>query len=391
MTGVDEQVFAARLMLSWVMEPGSKALHDLVAQAGPVDAWRRIVSGRVQPRLAEAVAARLGGQDPVRVVSRLRAQARRLGVAIVTPESPDWPPCLDDLSKISVDGDEPIERDVFPPHAIWLRGPLSLTAVAQRSIAIVGARASTSYGSFVASDLAHGLTQRGWTVISGGAYGIDASAHRGAMTTGGRTVAVLASGVDQPYPVGNAALFEEIAETGLLISEWPPGSAPHRVRFLIRNRVIAALARGTIVVEAAARSGSRQTLRRARQLGRRAMAVPGPVNSTMSVGCHDELRRDGDDRVRLVASVEHVLEEVGAIGEDLAAAAQGPLRPLDLLSTLEKQIIDATPPRGGASAQQIAAAVSLPVTYVMSTLPTLELRGFVKRREDGSYHLTPKP
>jgi DNA processing protein len=319
-------------------------------------------------------------------VAGLRQQAHRLGVTIVVPESPEWPSRLDDLAGISVDCDEPIERDTFPPHALWLRGPLPLAATA-RSVAIVGSRASTRYGVHVASDLAYRLARQGMTIISGGAYGIDAAAHRGAITAGGSTIASLASGVDQPYPTGNSGLFEEIAETGLLISEWPPGCAPHRVRFLIRNRVIAALSRGTVMVEAAARSGARQTLRRARQLGRVAMVVPGPITSATSVGCHDELRREGDELVRLVASADHVLEEVGAIGEGLNATARGPVHARDLLSTLEKQILDATPRTAGATAEQIAATVSLPVTYVLATLPSLEIRGHVRRGENGAYRL----
>ena len=390
MTEVDEQVLAARLGLSWVREPGSKALYELVERMGPVDAWRSVITGRAGDEIAKVTSARLNGRDPARVLAGLRKAAERLGVIILVPESPDWPSALDDLAAISVEGDEPIERDTFPPQALWLRGALPLEATAGRSVAIVGSRASTEYGEHVASELAYRLARQGWAIISGGAYGIDAAAHRGAITAGGGTIATLASGVDRPYPAGNSGMFEEIAEAGLLISEWPPGSAPHRVRFLIRNRVIAALSRGTIMVEAAARSGARQTLRRARQLGRVAMAVPGPATSSMSVGCHEELRREGEDRVRLVANADHVLEEIGMIGDGLAGVPQGPVRPIDLLTTLEKQIIDATPRGTGATALEIAATVSLPVTYVLATLPALELRGHVKRGKDGTYRLSLK-
>ncbi|HZM83579.1 MAG TPA: DNA-processing protein DprA [Candidatus Limnocylindrales bacterium] len=389
MEDVEESVLEARLGLSWVREPGSKALYTLVQQMGPVDAWRSLTTDRAMGNLRQAAASRLRGRDPARIVAELRRAAHRLGVTIVVPESPQWPSGLDDLAAISVDGIEPIERDTFPPHALWLRGPLPLE-VTGRSIAIVGSRASTDYGEHVASELAYRLARGGWTVVSGGAYGIDAAAHRGAISAGGNTIATLASGVDHPYPTGNSHMFDEIAEAGLLISEWPPGSAPHRVRFLIRNRVIAALTRGTVMVEASARSGARQTLRRARQLGRVAMAVPGPVTSMMSIGSHEELRREGDERVRLVASADHVLEEVGAIGDGLTAVPQGPVRPFDLLSTLEKQIIDATPHGSGATAEQIAANVGLPVTYVLATLPSLEMRGHVKRGQDGAYRLALK-
>lgn len=387
---VDEEVFAARLMLGWVREPGSKALYELVRRFGPVEAWQRIASGRVESSLAQAAAARLRGMQPARVTAGLLRDAERLGVTILIPESPQWPSALDDLVRISVEGGDPIDRDTFPPHTLWVRGALPVEQLTQRCVAIVGARASSEYGRHMACELAYGLAQRGWIVVSGGAFGIDAAAHRGAMAADGQTISILASGVDRAYPVGNTAMFEHIVQNGLLVSEWPPGSEPHRVRFLIRNRVIAAISRGTIMVEAALRSGARQTLRRARQLGRVAMAVPGPATSETSQGCHEELRREGDDSVRLVSTTEHVLDEIGSIGQDLASVPRGPVRPLDLLSTLEKQIFDATPRVGGATPQQIAATVSLPVAYVLAALPALETRGYLKRAEDGTYRLTLK-
>ena len=159
-----------------------------------------------------------------------------------------------------------------------------LDELVDRSVAIVGSRASTAYGEHVAGELGHQLAERGWTVVSGGAFGIDAAAHRGALAAEAPTVAVLACGVDRPYPAAHGALLHRIAETGLLVSEWPPGAAPHRHRFLVRNRLIAALTRGTVVVEAAARSGAQATARRARKLGRQVLVVPGPVTSAMSVG-----------------------------------------------------------------------------------------------------------
>ena len=167
---------------------------------------------------------------------------------------------------------------------------------------------ATAYGEHVAAQLGYGLAERGWTVVSGGAFGIDAAAHRGALAAGGCTVAVLACGIDRPYPVSHTALFERIGEHGLLLSEWPPGADPHRRRFLIRNRVIAALTRGTVLVEAGVRSGARFTLGRARALNRLAMAVPGPVTSAMSVGSHEELRTGG---TILVADADHVIDAVG--------------------------------------------------------------------------------
>lgn len=388
MTGVDEQILSARVVLAWLAEPGSRALHQLVARHGPVEALRLLASGSLTGHLAEAAAARLGGREPTRLADQLREHSRRIGAEIIVPESKLWPAALDDLARLGSGCTDRIDTETLPPHALWLRGPLPIDEAVNRCVAIVGARASTSYGDHVASDLAHGLADRGWTIISGGAFGIDASAHKGALAADGATIAVMACGVDRFYPAGNSALLERITHQGLIISEWPPGAAPHRVRFLIRNRVIAALARGTIMVEASARSGARQTLRRARQLGRRAMAVPGPITSDMSVGCHEELRRDGDDRVRLVTTVPQVLEEIGAVGDDLAPRATGPSRAHDSLSMLEQHLVDATP-HGGAGVEQIAAAAGVPVLYAVAALPVLEMRGHVQREPDGTYRLRP--
>ena len=211
-------------------------------------------------------------------------------------------------------GSDTIARDTDPPQCLWLRGPLPLDEACERSVAIVGSRASTAYGAHVAAQLAYGLVERGWTVVSGGAFGIDAAAHRAALAADGRTVAVLACGIDRAYPVTHTALFQRIGEHGLLLTEWPPGADPHRRRFLIRNRVIAALTRGTVLVEAG-RSGPVHAGGRARALNRLVMAVPGPVTSAMSVGSHEELRTGG---TILVADADHVIDAVGSIGTDLA-------------------------------------------------------------------------
>jgi DNA processing protein len=269
---------------------------------------------------------------------------------------------------------------------VWLRGEPSLAEVCERSVSVVGARASTSYGDHVAGELAFGLAERGWTIVSGGAYGIDAAAHRGALAAGGCTVAVLACGIDRPYPAAHASLFDRIGDRGLLLSEWPPGSDPHRHRFLIRNRVIAAATLGTLVVEANVRSGARNTLARARLLGRVRMAVPGPVTSAMSVGCHEEMRQ-GD--VIVVATVAHVLDAVGRIGADLAPVVRAEESPRDRLTALQQQVLDGVRPRKMLGAEQIAATVGVSEQDARRTLPALELAGFVTA-VDGGYRLRRK-
>jgi DNA processing protein len=227
----------------------------------------------------------------------------------------------------------------------------------------------------VANELAYGLADRGWTIVSGGAFGIDAVAHRGALAAAGTTIAVLACGVDRPYPAGHAGLFERILEGGgLLLSEWPPGSDPHKHRFLIRNRVIAAVTRGTVVVEASARSGARFTLNRARLLGRQALVVPGPVTSELSQGCHEELRTEN---TRLVTSVAEVIEEVGSIGEELGVPARGAEQPHDRLTPLQAQVLDGVLPRRVRTAEEVAVASGVSARDARSTLPGLELLGFV--------------
>ena len=176
----------------------------------------------------------------------------------------------------------------------------------------IGTHLMEAYGEHVAAALGLGLADRGCSVVSGGAYGIDAAAHRGALTSGrAPTIAVLACGVDVAYPRGNDRLLAGIAGRGLLVSEHPPGSSPLRMRFLVRNRLIAGLAAGTVVVEAGLRSGAQRTAADARALGRPVMAVPGPVTSGRSAGCHRMIR----DGAVLVTRVEEVLEEVGRIGQ----------------------------------------------------------------------------
>jgi DNA processing protein len=212
---------------------------------------------------------------------------------------------------------------------------------------------------------------------------------RGALAAQVPTVAVLACGVDRPYPAAHGALFHRIAETGLLISEWPPGCAPLRHRFLVRNRLIAGLTRGTVVVEAAARSGAQATARRASRLGRQVLVVPGPVTSAMSVGCH-ELLRESELGAVLVASGAHVIEAVGGIGTDLADPPERPIGPRDGLSDLAGRILDACPVRTGASPERLAAVAGCDVLEVLRVLPALEIADLVQWTGTG-WRLSPPP
>jgi DNA processing protein len=210
---------------------------------------------------------------------------------LLTPESEAWPAQLEDLAN--------------PPFGLIYRGDVSL--LRSESISIVGSRNPTSYGVRVANEFASGLADREWTVISGGAYGIDTSAHQGALAAEGRTIAVLGSGLNQRYPTGNERLFKDIELHGLLISEVLPNVHAHPARFLIRNRIIASLSRGTIVVEAAYRSGSLRTARDAAEIFRVVMATPGSITSPASDGCHKLI---ANREAELVTSIDDVMELV---------------------------------------------------------------------------------
>lgn len=383
MTALDE-ARVARIVLAHAAEPGRRDLGELVRSVGPVAALELVHAGSLPPSLHEVVAARLSTLDPVADATRATDLATRIGARIITPEDEQWPARIEDLVRISTQGANTIERDTDPPHAIWLRGQASLREACERAVAIVGSRASTGYGDHVAADLAYGLAERGWTVISGGAFGIDAAAHRGALAASGLTIAVLAGGVEKAYPPAHHLLFDRITDSGLLLSEWPPGTNPHRHRFLVRNRLIAALAAGTVLVEANLRSGARFTLRRTRQLNRMAMVVPGPVTSAMSTGAHEELR--AEQPTTLVTRVDQVLEAIGRIGSDLAVQGQAEPAGRDALSILQRQVLDGVRPRKLLSAEQIAAAVGVPARHVRATMPALQRAGFVTA-EGAGYRL----
>ena len=398
---VSPAVRRARAWLSRALEPGSVAAWRYVEHAGPVAAVEALRAGSA-PSAVQALVGTRAEQD-VSDDDLLRAD--RCGARLVVPEDDEWPGlalhCLSVASARQAaeraDGGRAPDRttSLVPPLALWVRGDLRLDDAVDRSVALVGSRASTAYGEHVAAEFAHGLGERGWTTVSGGAYGIDAASHRGALAAGAPTVAVLACGVDRVYPVAHSALFSRILDGGLLVSEWPPGCAPLRHRFLVRNRLIAGLTRGTVVVEAAARSGALATAHRARDLGRTVMAVPGPVTSAMSAGCHELLRdrEQGDDQRAapvLVASAAHVVETVGRIGEDLAPLPDRPADVRDELSDVARRVLDACPVRRGVPPERLASVAGVAVVEVLRVLPALELAGLVEWTGTG-WRIAPPP
>jgi DNA processing protein len=392
--GVSEEVLFARAFLNRIAEPASIPLWLAVRRMGPVAAAQAIRAGEVAGLVSEATAARVDQVDPY---ADLEAAQRR-GVRLVVPESDEWPHFA--FSALEAAGLRRAERfvngdrthaesgELIPPLALWVKGTVDLATVGVRSVAVVGARSATEYGERLARELAAGLSEHTVTVVSGGAHGIDAAAHRGALAVGGDTVLVSAGGLDRPYPPGNAGLFDHVGESGLLVSESPPGCAPRRRRFLTRNRLIAALGTGTVVVEAAHRSGALNTARHCVELGRPLMAVPGPVTSPMSVGCHRLLAAD-HGRARIVTGLNDVLELVGS-ARDLAAETDPTRREnaglrerLDVLDATARQVFDCFPARGWTDPDRLAAATGLAPLAVVRTLPMLELSGLVEAAAEG--------
>jgi DNA processing protein len=379
----------ARIALTWLAEPGNRAVWAMVQAGGAPATLDRLLTGDIPDgSLRGTVIARSANGDARRMAEAALHRADRLGARVVIPADDEWPIRVDELAALELDSGGRINQDTRPPLCIWARGPWRLQQAFDRSVAVVGARACTPYGQHTTNDIAYGLAEHGWTVVSGGAFGIDAAAHRAAVAANGVTVAVLACGVDRPYPTGNTALFEQITETGLLISEWPPGSEPLRHRFLIRNRVIAAATPGTVLVEAAARSGAVQTMSRVLALGHAGMVVPGPVTSAMSVGCHEILR--ANPYARVVTGVPHILEEVGRIGEYLAEPPRGRNHPRDALDEDSQLILEAVPRRGTAGPEQLAAKAGLSLRAVLRRLSLLEVAGLVERRA-GAFGLPRSP
>jgi DNA processing protein len=363
-----------RMALSLVVEPGDPRLPQLLARHEPgriVDAVR---GGAPLPDFRMPAAWTERGRDLGSRLQTSRARAADAKLRWVCPGARSWPSGLDDLDHV-----DPLSGTSGAPLGLWLRGKGDLAELTTRSVAVVGARDCTTYGAECASDLGADLADDGWTVVSGAAYGIDGCAHRGALAMGRATVAVLACGADIDYPRSHAGLLAHIATDGLVVSEQAPGQTPVKGRFLSRNRIIAALTQGTVVVEAAVRSGSLNTLRWADQLGRPAMAMPGPVTSKASGGSHAAVR---EGRAVLVTAGRDVIEELGGLGAEESAvpiaATEFDRLPLPVRSTLE-----------GLSWQQSRALVEIAIEARLSeddarsALAVLERRGLAARSGAG--------
>jgi DNA processing protein len=325
--------------------------------------------------LAREVATRLHGLDPEADLER----AARLGIRYVAPGDPEWPLRIDDLMRA-----ETLDERGGPPLGLWVKGPMRLDELG-RSVAVVGSRSATTYGAEVASGIAAGLVRAGYKVVSGAAFGIDNAAHRGALAVEGSTVAVLACGVDRAYPTAHRDLLDHLAATCAVVAEVAPGCAPTRGRFLSRNRLIAALTTGTVVVEAAARSGALNTASWATRLNRHLMGVPGPVTSAQSQGVHQLIRTGA---ATLVTHGAEVLEIVGEAGAYLAEPPRGRSRRRDAVGGRLSRLLDAVPLAQPAPVDSIATTAGLGLVEVQSGLSRLCKLGLVERVPRG-WRLTP--
>lgn len=363
----------ARLCLAAVAEPGHPALSEALAEFGAEEVWAGLLGSEAE----SGIAARARRLDPEQIVARTRETGQRF----VMPSDPEWPPSLSDLEHC-----ESVHQLAGAPIGLWVRGRAELAELASTSVAIVGSRAASAYGEHVAAELGAELSEAGWTINSGGAYGIDAAAHRGALAGRTPTIAVLAGGLDQPYPGGHRSLFERIVEKGLLVSELPPGEHPTRVRFLARNRLIAALSRGTVLVEAAARSGARNTVSWATALHRPVMAVPGAITSATSVTPHRLIR---EAEAVLVSSGAEVLEMIAPV-KPLAPANAAAIRRTDSLSPEELRVFEMVPGRGSVSAGDLAVRAALPLPVCLAALNRLADDDFLRQDRNGSWRLPPR-
>lgn len=358
---------AARLALSCVVEPGDLRLASLLARFEPAELWASL-RGAGPDGPWRSRARRLD-------LAAVERRGRACGAVFVVPGDPEWPARLEGLATVSV------QQWGGAPLGLWVRGRVPLAAAVGGSVAIVGARAASAYGERVATELAADLAAARLAVVSGAAYGIDAAAHRGSLAAGGVGVAVVAGGLDEAYPRAHAGLLDQLAESGAVVSEVPPGEHPTRRRFLVRNRLIAALSGGTVIVEASLRSGARNTVSWATALGRPVMAVPGPVSSATSVTPH-RLIRDGE--AVLVTCADDVLELVRPVGEPVPPR-QRRARLLDGLDPGRAAIFEALPGRGGRDAGEIALRAGVPLPAALAALAGLADAGLARARPDGTW------
>ena len=374
----------ARAAWSGIAEPGDGVAGEVVARLGAptaltgvIDRWTpevfldRLRSTNIMADDIEKALARwMPRLESGPTIVALR-QAARFGARLRVPSDESWPTPLDDLGH-------------YAPLALWTRGTEQALETFHRSISLVGARAATGYGEHVTMEASAGLVDRGYAIVSGAAYGIDGMAHRAALASHGMTVAFLAGGVDRFYPSGHDALLGRIVDHGMVISELPCGSQPTRWRFLQRNRLIAAASLATIVIEAGWRSGSLNTAHHALSLSRPVGAVPGPITSAASAGCHKLIR---ESMVTCVTSVDEMAELAPLSGQsrmpgEPPADARGDAGSASSNPTTAR-VVDALSARSPREAGDIATRAGLSIGDVRAELGRMLLDGAVREAERG--------
>ncbi len=372
----EQERLLAWVYLSRVLQGPCAAMSALIEQVGVVEAARAVRECELPDSLRGPTEQRRGIDRAERDLEIMD----RLGGRVVTPDDPEWPAWrMMGLSQLDATRDP----GAAAPLVLWVRGPLSLLASSERALAVVGARCSTGYGEQVTAEITGDLAARGWTIVSGAAFGVDGTAHRAALACGAPTIAVLACGVDRSYPVAHARLLTQIAEVGLVISEYPPGVPARKHHFLARNRLIASLADGVLVVEAGLRSGARNTVKWARRLGRPALAVPGPITSASSVGCHRMIR---EGEALLVSRAEEIIDEAGPLQLSLPSGSAP--APGDNLTGDEALVYAALPVVGSRQPVELAQHCDLSPAAVRAVLPALELAGLIASDHSGWFRIS---
>lgn len=365
---MDERL--ARMALCALAPLGAPALMKLAAVEEPAylwDALRRSGEANMWSRRAQHI-------DP----EEIQAATVRSGARFIIPGDDEWPQHLEGLQEAQV-GDQ-----AGSPIGLWLLGqPLPPM---ERCVAIVGSRAATPYGQRIAHELAADLASEGYVIVSGLAYGIDACAHQGALVGGavGTTVAVVASGLDNPYPASNAVLANSISKRGTLVSELPPGHSPRRQAFLARNRIIAGLSSGLCIIEAALRSGAKNSVAWANDLGRTVMAVPGPITSSLSITPHRLIRDGAASLVTSSAEVKELLEPLGTVP---GTSNRGSAVAFDRLPEEWQEIREVIPSGGSITTGEVARATGMPMAACLAGLGALLDERWIDQQEDGSWTL----
>lgn len=348
--GVANEIYAMNQSARNSAEMGELSQYLFGAQTG--------LNGVGHKRASNALKRWALRAETVRI-EHLLDQSEAAGSEILTRSHPSWPRQLGVLGH-------------GEPVCLWVRGIADLAAESESGIAVVGSRAATSYGEHATSIVVAQAIRDCRVVISGGAFGIDAVAHRAALSLEGKTIAVMAGGIDRLYPAGNASLLRAIiAGGGAVVSEVPPGALPMKSRFLSRNRLIAALPSATVVVEAAWRSGSLSTAHHALELGRMVGAVPGPITSAQSAGCH-RLFNEGD--VRVIGSAVDVRSLYSGFEVQHADTGKQPFQ-----DAMELRVQDAMRRRGSNALEEVAHNAGLTLAEAAAVMGKLESQGVVRK------------